>query len=135
MPINGLQRITLRCLLRQADILNKRKGVLWLQRPPLIQEFQSSVYSTSAEGLKEFASLFPARIQPFILEHTLSRVINGNDLKRIVRSAFRADASLQSLSDMMESMKIVNTQVPSPPALNFPSAVAYRRVLTHDRLI
>jgi hypothetical protein len=113
--MNSLQRITLRCLLRQADIMNKRKGVLWLQRPPLIQEFQSSVYSTSAEGLKEFASLFPTRIQPFVLEHTPSRVINGNDLKRIVRNAFRDGASLQSVSDMMESMKILNTQVTSQP--------------------
>jgi hypothetical protein len=122
--------------LRQADILNKRKGVLWLQRPPLIQEFQSSVYSTSAEGLKDFASLFPARIQPFVLEHTPSRVINGNDLKRIVRNAFRAGASLQSVSDMMESMKILNTQVTSRPTLNTKCSAAYQpHDLVHDRPI
>ena len=115
MGLDSIQKLILRTILCQANVLRKNKRTLWLQTTPLISEFQSSTYSSAQEDLQSFINIFPLNIQQFLLDNIPSRVINGNDLRRATVGAFRANPLQQSApnqsSDALKCMKIINDQV------------------------
>lgn len=111
MSLNAMHKVVLRSLLRQANSVRKRNDIVWLQRFPLIEEFQSSTYSSALEDLRDFTATFPLGMREFLLRQIPSRVINGKDLKRIVLTGFRHDPLKGSLSELIECLKLVNDQV------------------------
>lgn len=119
MGLGSIQKVVLRAILRQASMLRREKRVLWLQTTPLIEEFQSSSYSSALEDLQLFISTFPSSIQAFLRDNIPSRVISGEDLRRAAVAAFRANPlqassttpSAESMSEALQCLKLVNNQV------------------------
>jgi hypothetical protein len=114
MVLNGIEKVVYRSLLRHANGLTRRKGILWLQKFPSVEEFQSSNYTTAKEDLIDFISMFPEQTQPYLLNTIPSRIVNGKDVQRVVSKAFRASPlkdSKEATGDLLECLRIVNNQV------------------------
>jgi hypothetical protein len=112
--MNSVQRVVLRSVLRYGRDLKRRKGVLWLQKFPEIQEFQTTAIGSSLTDLKRFISTFPETMQEYLTLNIPSRELNGDDFLWIVRRGFRTNplrTSASALGDTMDCMRLVNDQV------------------------
>ena len=114
MSLQGVQKVILRSLLRQTRILKKSGGSIWLQPFPNIDEFQTSSESSAHKDLKGFIRTFPESMHDFLKLNIPSRIVNGNDVYKMVITAYKQNPlkdAPNNVEHALNCLKIVNGQV------------------------
>lgn len=114
MSITPINKLVLRSLLRQATVLRKNNSSIWLQSFPSIEEFQTVSATSPYQELSLFVRAFPEPIREFILDNIPTRLLDGNEFKRIILAGFRLNPLSQSTDPTghtLECLKIMNNQV------------------------
>lgn len=114
MSLSPIKKVVLRSLLRQAAGLRKQNASIWLQTFPAIEEFQTVSATSAYEELSIFVRTFPEPMREFILDNIPTRLLDGNEFKRIVVAGFRLDplkAAADHTGHTLECLKIMNDQV------------------------